>query len=269
MTVGSVIGISVGHTVRPICGLGDPRPWSEPLRSAEIGVLGTTSRCDTYRHTETGLAPAFRYAVHVAVANGDIPTRISAIESDLRALAALAASQGEWPVVRAASLAAEQLGEVMKPAELPHTLVGINPRSTPARRSGVSKQQRRGTPTSTTYPRFEAIDGDLIKVGWSRRERAEYRHRAPATAVHVVARRISSLAMESGGRFTSDDLFPVIDPQDGSDIPTYQGYLVLRWFREIALVEPDGRSQYIVRDSPGLPRAAIDAWKDLTAKEKA
>lgn len=203
----------------------------------------------------------------MAASKADIPARVSAIESDLRALAALAAQEGAWPVVRAASLAAEQLGEVVK-LEGAGSDGSATPKPTPARKPKAPKQKRRTSPKSSAYPRFEAADGDLIKVGWSRSEKAEYRHRAPEDAVHLVAKAISGLVKESGGGFTSDDLFPVIDPQDGSDVPTYQGYLVLRWFREMGLVEPNGRSEYIVPDGAGLPKAALRAWKDLTGKEK-
>lgn len=199
----------------------------------------------------------------------DIPARVSAIESDLRALAAFAAKEGAWPVVRAASLAAEQLGEVMKPYSSPQPAGEVTPRPTLIRKPNTTKQKRRRSLKSSAYPRFESSGGDLVKVGWSRSEKAEYRHRAPESAVYLVAKAISRLAKESGGGFTSDDLFPVLDPHDGSDVPTYQGYLVLRWFREMGLVEPNGRSEYLVPDAPGLPNAASQAWKDLSGKEKA
>lgn len=205
----------------------------------------------------------------MASSKADIPARVSAIESDLRALASLAAQEGAWPVVRAASLAAEQLGDVVKPEGASTASDETTPRPAPSRKPKAPKQKRRKSPKSSAYPRFEAGDGDLIKVGWSRSEKAEYRHRAPEEAIHLVAKAISGLVKESGGGFTSDDLFPVIDPQDGSDVPTYQGYLVLRWFREMGLVEPNGRSEYIVPDGAGLQKAASRAWKDLNGKEKA
>lgn len=203
----------------------------------------------------------------MGASKADIPARVSAIESDLRALAALAAQEGAWPVVRAASLAAEQLGDVVKP-EIAATGGSPTPRPAPARKPKAPKQKRRTSPKSSAYPRFEAAGGDLIKIGWSRSEKAEYRHRAPEDAIHLVAKAISELVKQSGSGFTSDDLFPVIDPQDGSDVPTYQGYLILRWFRETGLVEPNGRSGYIVPDGAGLPKAALRAWKDLIGKEK-
>jgi len=203
----------------------------------------------------------------MASSKADIMARVSAIESDLRVLAAMAAQDGAWPVVRAASLAAEQLGDVVKPeGAAAGGLVTSGP--APARNREVPKQKRRKSPKSSAYPRFEAAGGDLIKIGWSRSEKAEYRHRAPEDAIHLVAKAISGLVKQSGSGFTSDDLFPVIDPQDGSDVPTYQGYLVLRWFRETGLVEPNGRSEYMVPDGAGLPKAALRAWKDLVGKEK-
>ena len=52
----------------------------------------------------------------------DIPKRAASIEKDLRALAAQAANEGQWPVVRAASLAAENLADIGGLAMFPASL---------------------------------------------------------------------------------------------------------------------------------------------------
>lgn len=86
-------------------------------------------------------------------------------------------------------------------------------------------------------------------------------------AIDLVAQAISKLAKEQGGGFSSDELFPLIDPQTGSDVPTYQGYLILRWFVELKLVEPNGRSEYLVPNVTGLRAAAKVHWKTLNGQE--
>src|SRR5690606_38672428 len=123
-----------------------------------------------------------RYHVGMASSKADIPARISAIESDLRSLAALAAQEGAWPVVRAASLTAAQLGEVVKPEGASTAIGRATPTQASSRKPEAAQQRRRKSSKISAYPRFESGDGDLIKVGWSRSEKAEYRHRAPEEA---------------------------------------------------------------------------------------
>jgi hypothetical protein len=193
----------------------------------------------------------------------DIPARVVAIEGDLRSLAAKAAARGEWHVVRAASHAAESLAEVMEQG----VAQGSSDSDSAHVKHRVSKSRRIVKSKASGYPRFSAVDGDLVKIGWSRNKKAEYHHRAPKSAIHLVAKAIRKLATQSQGQFSTDDLFPVIDSKDGSDVPTYQGYLVLRWFRDIGLVVPNGRSGYTVPDSDNITKAAALNWENLNTKE--
>lgn len=208
------------------------------------------------------MLPCSVYPVPVTP-KADISMRVAAIESDLRALAALAAKVGEWPVVRASSDAAESLAEVAGSDQTKDR----GKKSSAAAKQDRKKLVRRSTTKASGYPRFEAENGDLVKIGWSRSEKAEYRHRAPEAAICLVANVIDALAKEGDGAFTFDDLFPIIDPADGSDVPTYQGYLIVRWFRELGLVDSAGRSGYVVPDAADLAGAVNRAWKKLCAKE--
>lgn len=196
----------------------------------------------------------------------DIASRVVAIERDLRQLAALAAEAGVWPVVRAVSLAAENLAGIKRRD-------GASPPDPPGKPpSGQRLTARRSAARRTAasgYPRFEVQGEDLVKIGWSRSEKAEYRHRAPATAIGLVSDAISRAATESGGTFRMEDLLPIADPSSGAELPAYQAYIVVRWLREDGLVESSGRSRYIVPDSAGLPAAAARRWDEINRKESA
>ena len=191
--------------------------------------------------------------------NGRLRSQIAEIERELRVVAAEAAKAGNWSVVKAASMAAECLKPVCDglSASAPATVVAErSPRRVRARTSvGVHG-------TGSGYPRFATKNGELVKIGWSRREKAEYRHRASNSSVQLVARAIVELSRD-GRLFNTDDLFPVIDPEDGTDVPSYQSYLILRWFRNIGVVEQQGRSEYQVSDPEGLVGNVNEAWKIL------
>ena len=193
----------------------------------------------------------------------DIFARIAAIDGELRAVAATAATAGLWPVVRAASLAAECLQPVSQSGGFAKEPGRIAPSA--AKQVG-DRQPRPRTPKTHTYPRFVMENSDLVKIGWSKRERAEYRHRAPQAAVLQVASAIVKLAGPSGS-FVAEGLFPVIATRDGTNVPDYQGYLALRWFRHLELVKQQGRVGYEVPAPDELVEAVKKQLKQLAASD--
>jgi hypothetical protein len=122
---------------------------------------------------------------------------------------------------------------------------------------------RRGSesPAKTGFPIFER-DGDrLIKVGWSKRQRSAYEHRAPRPAVIACVQRIVGLA-PPGGVFAVDAMLPTADPSAGGDVPAYQVYLVVAWLRSLGLIKKKGRDGYVV--GKGLTERGIeDVWQKL------
>lgn len=111
------------------------------------------------------------------------------------------------------------------------------------------------------YPRFERDGDKLIKIAWSKKDRNEYEHRAPREVVFAVGDVLAS-KVSPGGIFAMDKFMPFKDP-DGNDIPSYQAYLALAWFRVLGFVESRGKEGYSIAGS-SLKEAAIrDAWNSL------
>jgi hypothetical protein len=138
----------------------------------------------------------------------------------------------------------------------------------PARRASSSPPKRRvGAKRRTAkngYPRFERDDDRLVKVGWSKKAREEYEHRAPRAAVLAFIEHLGSTAAK-GKTFVIDELLPVHDAA-GEELPSYQVYLTLAWLREVGAVEKKGRDGYV------LLSGALDAdrlstlWDQLPAR---
>lgn len=129
--------------------------------------------------------------------------------------------------------------------------------------TGTGRVQR--APAKDEYPRFFRQGDQLVKIGWSRKAKAEYEHKAPRHAVDALT---AAIARRSGNGklFTVEDLLPLRDPQDHSEIPSYQAYVVLAWLKLARLVKQHGRRGYTVRKSLRLADAAATSWQQLPEK---
>jgi len=100
-------------------------------------------------------------------------------------------------------------------------------------------------PVKSDYPKFLRRGDDLVKVGWSRRAKAEYEHKAPNGVVTLVAQAIAKAG--SNGELTpTDKLLSAIASGGAMEVPEYQVYVVLAWLRRLDLVTKRGRQGYTV-----------------------
>jgi len=120
----------------------------------------------------------------------------------------------------------------------------------------------RRTPQKGEYPKFVRRGDHLVKVAWSKRQRAEYQHKTPRRVAELLAAAIAKRAA-NGRLFTSEDIFPLKDPLDGSEIPSYQAYAALAWFRAAGLVRPHGRRGYTAKNPSHLSELLVSAWERL------
>jgi len=112
------------------------------------------------------------------------------------------------------------------------------------------------------YPKFMRCGDDVVRVGWSRRLKTDYRHRAPLRLALPLARDVAELATD-GRVVPSDDFFPLHDPEDAAEAPTYQAYLVLGWLVHLGMLEKHGRRGYTMADAGNLDGRIDAAWQEL------
>lgn len=119
--------------------------------------------------------------------------------------------------------------------------------------------------SSAPYPLF-VRDGDkLVKIAWSAKDKKEYEHRAPRSAISSLIDVIASKA-SSGKLFHVDGILPVPDDDGSGELPTYQVYLVLAWLRECGVIEKVGRDQYKLLDAAQAHKTAKRCWTELVSK---
>lgn len=169
-------------------------------------------------------------------------------EADLRVLVASAADSGEYDAVIRITSWAKQLSAMS---------AGGTNTTAEKRTESVKKPSVRAA-----YPRFARRGDQLVKFGWSKREKDEYEHKAPRQAALDLAR--AAVEVGKDGRiFQINALLPLIDPKEGSEIPDYQVYLVIAWWRNAALLDQHGRQGYSIPKAGQLLQSVESAWIKL------
>lgn len=171
-------------------------------------------------------------------------------EADLRALVASAADSGDYDAVLRITSWAKQIS----------SMSGGAPTSVPEKRP-ATEGTKKATPRPA-YPRFVRRADQLIKIGWSKREKSEYEHKAPRLMALALARAAAE-AGKDGRIFQINALLPLSDPKDGSEIPDYQVYLVIAWWRSAGLLDQHGRQGYSISNASQLHQAVESAWAKL------
>lgn len=129
----------------------------------------------------------------------------------------------------------------------------------------VGREPREAGHGTRKYPRFARQGDKLVKIGWSKKDRRPYEHKAPSELIEVVREQLLKHA-KAKGDFGMDQVLPMLDAA-GRDVPSYQAYLVLAWFRALGLVEKMGKDGYRL-DRGGLVDSKLRAeWNALTKKE--
>lgn len=115
-----------------------------------------------------------------------------------------------------------------------------NPRRSVSSSIGGTKSTKR----TSKYPFFEVDEDWIGKVGWSKKNREEYRHYAPISAAFALAEHVDKTQKPSRV-WTVEELGEVLDSEAGEALPSYQLYLVISWMRSVNLLMKQGRSGYV------------------------
>lgn len=198
-------------------------------------------------------------------------TVIRSAEREIRGQIAEAAAAGAYESVDRLSSIARRLAEMAE--ELAASPGAPDPQSRPAvtctAESPAPKSAGRSVRKASRkndYPRFERTRDTLVKIGWSKKGREEYAHKAPKAGVDAVTRRVMDLG-KNGHVFTTDDLLPVKLNGGQDELPSYQAYVCLAWLRDIGAVEQHGREGYSVHGN-NLMDTVSKSWEALPSSRR-
>jgi hypothetical protein len=181
-------------------------------------------------------------------------------ERSLRALLADAASAGDYAEVQAIAELARAVAALAAgcepAAEMPKgAIVAGKPDTAPIRPVKPAKEE---------YPQFFRRGDELVKVGWSKKDKRRYHHRAPRRVVQATASAVRQ-AGSRGRSFTGDALLPLKDSDTGDALPAYQIYVALAWLKRLGLVKSIGqRGGYTLPSEKNLDATITAAWPALT-----
>lgn len=189
---------------------------------------------------------------------------LSETEGKLRQLAAEAASSGDYAAIIKVAAWAKAVGDLIRSAS-PESRQ--NPTGTPrklgrgAKKSGAAS--RSPAPSETkAYPRFYRRGDQLIRVAWSKRDKKEYLHKSPRSAISALVSALMKVGRE-GRVFSTDELLPLTSADDGAEIPNYQAYVCIAWLKHTALIEQHGRQGYSIPQLALLEGSVESVWQTL------
>jgi len=198
-------------------------------------------------------------------------------EAELRRLMAEAAEEGAYDVLRhltslaqtlsdlAGSAATARAGTTPRTDLLPSEAARSHKGAARPRKDVSLKGKRRRATARSGYPKFKRLGDDLVKIGSSRRDKKEYHHRAPKRVLLLLV----DALLGAGGKgqlITSDDFLPVRDPEDNSDVPSYQSYLALGWLVQVDLAQRHGRQGYTLDAPESLRERVEELWRQLPTR---
>ena len=196
-------------------------------------------------------------------------------EAELQQIAAEAMARGDYAEARRGLELAEQVSGLGQKLGVSTTLAkpsrpdaSVNPtrRSVPRKSvKGPAKPTAKRRAAHKAYPRF-ARDGDkLIKIGWSKRTKKEYTHKAPRAAIEAFFTHLRKHTQDER-LFTIDDVTPVPDPENNGDLPAYQVYMAIAWLRSLDVLFKHGRNGYSVDHAAIKDKPLAQVWKQLPSR---
>lgn len=176
-----------------------------------------------------------------------------ATEERLKTLLADAAAAGDYSELAVLNQVAQELSSLAASVSesIPDSQSGLRP--TP----GALAARR----IPRKYPLFFRRDDQLVRVGWSKKARREYRQAVSWKSVEAV---VAAIARAGEGKkpFAVESLQPVMDTE-GNEVPIYEIYNVVAWLRAEGLLHKRGRKGYSATAPALLTSQAADRWTSL------
>lgn len=195
---------------------------------------------------------------------------IKVAETSLRGLMQKALAAGDYRDLPTLARMGEQLSGMTTRIGASDNPVQSEPPTLPrgdshsgSARGPVSKKAKTGH--GKQYPWFKREGDRLVKIGWSKSERAEYQHRTPSSVARALLIAVNNLA-KTRELFRVEDILPLTEGNDKTEIPPHHVYLALAWLKAEGIVLPQGREGYSLLVTEDAAKLFEERWKALPTR---
>lgn len=197
---------------------------------------------------------------------------IADLDEAARREIAVAASEGRFDELPSIVLLAKEIAALAarwglgSPSAQPATQIqnDSQPPSVKQPIPGASKVEQRLK--KADYPQFLREKQDLVKLGWSPREKGPYEHRVAKMGVDAVVAAVAARG-KSGHRFAIAEITKALEGTEGADpFPSYQIYAVVSWLKWAGMVLQHGRQGYTVVRPQTFASSIETAWQSLSQR---
>jgi len=128
--------------------------------------------------------------------------------------------------------------------------------------SGVRRKTLSRKGNKSGYPKFRVMNDTLLRIGWSKKQRREYVHKAPKVVFDKTTKAMAALAQNGAGPFMAEQIIEQISSIESETIPSYQVYVVIGLLRKTNCIKQVGREGYDI--TPELVEKAECKWSELS-----
>jgi hypothetical protein len=180
-------------------------------------------------------------------------------ENELQEVIVEAAKDGDYRGVDAGRAAAVEIcnikARILKPSSKGDLKSESN--ESRAKKKVATKRHGRGK-----YPKFEVKNDNIVRIGWSKKERREYTHKVSKRVFYETVEVMGRLAQGGAGPFMAEKIIEQVNHAESETIPSYQIYVVIGFLRKFNCIKQIGREGY---DIPiDMAKKAESAWGNLS-----
>ncbi|MCE5185823.1 MAG: hypothetical protein LLF76_06825 [Planctomycetaceae bacterium] len=105
----------------------------------------------------------------------------------------------------------------------------------------TSDKRRKGK--QSQYPQYSIEHNSLTRLGWSKKEKREYNHKASRSVYDQTVAAMEKLSKASAGPFMAEQIIEKIN-ENAQAIPVYQIYVVIGFLKHRGVIRQKGREGY-------------------------
>lgn len=170
-------------------------------------------------------------------------------ELELQEVIASAAKGGDYKLIDLARRYAVQIHEMQTALNNSTN----NPVSKAELKEDAPKVQMQASDISTSkkkkkkkshYPKYEIEHNSLSRIGWSKKGKKEYSHKASKSIYSLTVAAMEKLSKASAGPFMAEDIIAKVNDTADQPIPAYQIYVVIGYLKDRECIQQIGREGY-------------------------